>query len=207
MLTAKGIAMPESRAYLGTNWVKERVRVESHDESSKEVPWIAYNYLKTFMQIKGILRQDISDDNLKYYLDVAMQWVEDYFGKTLWRAVRENIHHNTHIVLPYGPVFSEDDIIEVEYGKVVLQKKDYSVEIFRDTLKININENIITLKRNKRCRITYRAGYEKPEHAPKPLINAVMTVVEYLYKHNGDLKGMQEAAFPLMIPYKEYKVF
>jgi hypothetical protein len=153
--------------------------------------------------------QDISTDQIKYYMDVAMEWVQDQLGKTLLTMNREMVCYNNRFVLPYGPVLwtassqNKDIIKKVIYGKKRLEPSEYKVRIVGDSVEIQVpfswKERALTVQ--------YVAGYGDAKAVPTPLKHAVMGTIEYLYNNNGNLEVLEAATAPWLNGCRTYRLF
>ena len=153
--------------------------------------------------------QDISTDQIKYYMDVAMEWVQDQLGKTLLTMNRETVCYNNRFVLPYGPVLwtassqNKDIIKKVIYGKKELEPSEYKVRIFGDSVEIQVpfswKERALTVQ--------YVAGYGDAKSVPTPLKHAVLGTIEYLYNNNGNVEVLEAATAPWLNGCRTYRLF
>jgi hypothetical protein len=162
--------------------------------------------LLDFAKIRSILHLNahtIDDESIQYFLNVAIEWVQDRLGKTLLLEVRETTSYNNRFVLPFGPVFSPNNIEKVVYGKKELKKEDYQVRIFGDSLEIQVPFSWKT----RALTVTYKAGYEKVADVPEPLKNAVMSTIEYLYNNGGNLEALEAETAPWLSAYRTYRIF
>ncbi len=153
--------------------------------------------------------QDISTDRIKYYIDVAIEWVQDQLGKTLLTTNRETVSYNNRFVLPYGPVLwnassqNKDIIKKVIYGKKELEPSEYKVRIVGDSVEIQVpfswKERALTVQ--------YVSGYGDRQAVPTPLKHAVMGTIEYLYNNNGNVEVLEAATAPWLQGCRTYRLF
>jgi hypothetical protein len=153
--------------------------------------------------------RDLSTDQIKYYMDVATQWVQDQLGKTLLTMTRETVVYNNRFVLPYGPVLwnassqNKDIITKVIYGKKELEPHEYKVRMVGDSVEIQVpfswKERALTVQ--------YVAGYGDAGAVPTPLKHAVMGTIEYLYNNNGNLEVLEAATAPWLQGCRTYRLF
>jgi hypothetical protein len=153
--------------------------------------------------------QDISTDKIKYYMDVAIEWVQDQLGKTLLTMTRETVGYNNRFVLPYGPVLwnasgqSKDTIKKVIYGKKELEPSEYKVRIMGDSVEIQVPFSW----KEKALTVQYVAGYGDGQAVPTSLKHAVMGTIEYLYNNNGNVEVLEAATAPWLKGCRTYRIF
>ena len=153
--------------------------------------------------------RDISTDEIKYYLDVAMEWVQDQLGKTLLTTTRETVSYNNRFILPYGPVLwkasieNKEVIKKVMYGKKELEPSGYKIRIVRDSVEIQVPFSW----KEKALTVQYVAGYGDAGSVPTPLKHAVMGTIEYLYNNNGNIDLLQAATAPWLKGCRTYRIF
>lgn len=155
-------------------------------------------------------KEEITDDQIKYYMATAINWVEDHLGKTLLTTTRESVSYNNRFVLPYGPVnWSVSDnannkeiIKKVIYGKKELKQDEYSIRVCGDSVEIQVpfswKERALTVQ--------YVAGYSNKEAVPASLKNAVLGTIEYLFNNNGNVQALEAATAPWLQGYRTYRI-
>ena len=156
-------------------------------------------------KIRSILHLDteVDDASILYYMNVAIEWVQDRLGKTLLPETRESVSYNNRFVLPYGPVESAASIKKVVYGRKELKPEDYRVRIFGDSLEIHVPFSWKT----RQLTVEYVAGYKNVDAVPDPLKNAVMGTIEYLYRNNCNIEVLEAETAPWLSAYRTYRIF
>lgn len=155
-------------------------------------------------RIRSILRcQDSANTStLEDYLHIATHWMQEQLGKSLVPCLRESVSYNHHLVLPYGPVHSEEDILKVIYRGKELKREQYQVRVHKDSFEVSIpfSWKLRTLT------VQYKAGYTSTQ-VPEALKNALMNTIEYLHHNNGNMDALRSATAPWIDPFREYRIF
>jgi len=166
----------------------------------------AEELLMPISKIRSILNLNdkvfYTDEKIQYFMHVAIEWVQDRLSKTLLLETRESLCYNNRFVLPYGPVESAASIEAVIHGKKELKAGEYEVRICGDSLEIEVPFSWKT----RALTVRYKAGYANAAAVPEPLKNAVMSTIEYLVNHGGDITVLEAETAPWLRAYKTYRI-
>ena len=157
-------------------------------------------FLSSYLRLGPEQSNDLKD-HLKYLVEVATDWGQERLGKTLLMQKIKVVHRNNDILLPYGPVQSNDIHSVKRKGKTLEEGKDYSVVSYKDTQKVKTPFSW----KSHEVEVIYSAGYgETAEDVPLSIRNSILRSVETLYHNGGDIKDLEKEASVLMSPYTDY---
>ncbi len=187
------------RADLPKNIVLERLAIKKSE--SDESSGLSDSVLTNNKMLKSILRMNsVSDSELDYFKNIALDIVETRLRKTIFRARRQNRHRNSNLILPYGPVWDQEDIKEVKYGNKILKKSiDYDVFPAGDSFRLTLKP--MAVKGDRNLMVTYEAGYENLSFVPRAVVSAVVTITDFLFRNNHNPMGLNKLMDELLHEY------